>query len=1123
MLQPKYISRALLLCALAACTGDMTAPTRDDQALSALSDGANSGPVPGFYFLPPMVPSPSYSGTFDAALQPRVEICQLAGAVCGPTVASYPFGTGSGGVRVDAAAQHYIANWNTPKSLDPSQFYRVQVFVGAFRLGFADVDVVRTGKEKDAVDQTRFVPLVAGQTLPVKFRIETGIAAQVVVSPATASVAVGGTQQFTATVTDLHGNPIPGAPAAWSTSAATVATVNATGLATGVATGQATITATSGAASGSATLTVFNPNTPPVAAPDTFDAIGNVTVPVAAPGLLANDSDGESDGLSVVAGTFPTSGGGTVSVNADGSFTYLSAAGFTGTDSFSYTVTDGQATASTSASVVSAYRVWYVDGAGAGPGDGRDSSPFTTLAGAEAASAGGETIFLRTGAGAYDGGITLKTGQSLTGQGVASAVTAALNGQTVVLLATGTAPTVTRAAGTTVQVAANNVVQGLAVTSAGGAGIAGSGFGSLTVGAISVAAQGGPALDLSAGNMTGTFTSMSSAGSPGSGIRLVGVGGAFSAADGSVTGSAGTAIDVMGGAGSFTYGGDVVVGGPLAVSVTGRTGGALAFGGTIGSTGRGIEVQNNSDGSVAFTGASKSFSTGANPGVLLANNGSAQVSFNGGGLVVATTTGTGFHATGGGTVTLTGAGNSVVSAGGTAVHVENATISAAGLSFVSVSATGGTHGIMLVNTGALNGLQVTGSGAAGSGGTIHSTTGDAVRLENTRNVFLSSVEIRDNAGSGIRGTSVTGFTLDGGSLIRNNGDDAAANEAGVRFEELHGTASISQSTVIGSVQDNVRIVNTAGTLSLSVAGSTFGANATATGRDGLLVDAAGVAVVTVSVQSSQFTGARSNPFRLRLGGSAQGNLSLAGNTFVNAHPAILPGAGGVVVESASGSPTVAYAITGNTFRGAVGSALVVQEGAGSGTFSGTVSGNAVGVAGVPNSGSIQGSGIGLFSTGSGSHTVAVRDNRIRQYNNQGVLLQIGDNSVGGNGALHATVTGNLVTEPGTAPTIKNGIHLNAGLTAGDNPQVCLDMGGAFPLANSITGSGSGGAAGTDFRLRQRFLTTVRLPGYAGANSDNLAVTTFEQARNGGTPTGLVQNAVSTGGGGFVGGAACAQP
>ena len=60
--------------------------------------------------------------------------------------------------------------------------------------------------------------------------------------------------------------------------------MDGSGLATGVAPGTATITATCQAASGSATLTVFNPNTPPVPQDDAFEAIGNVTVPVTAPG-----------------------------------------------------------------------------------------------------------------------------------------------------------------------------------------------------------------------------------------------------------------------------------------------------------------------------------------------------------------------------------------------------------------------------------------------------------------------------------------------------------------------------------------------------------------------------------------------------------------------------------------------------------------------------------------------------------------------------------------------------------------------------------------------------------------------------------------------------------------------
>jgi hypothetical protein len=1120
MFRLKSAAAAALLVAVGACTGDAGSPLAPDgvQPATTISDAAHAGAVPGFYFLPPMVPSPSYSGTFDPGLQPRVEICELAAGVCVTTIATYTTTSGTGGQTVQVGTSSYQVNWHTNQfNLDPAKHYRISVYVGTFQLGFADVDVVASGKELKNVDTQEYIPLQDDRTLPIKFRIETGIAGQVIVSPDSAAIPTGGTQQFTATVLDLHGNPLACTPT-WSSSNPAVATVDGTGLATGVAPGSAVITATCQAASGSADLTVFNPNTPPVANDDAFDAIGNVTVPVSAPGVLANDTDAENNTLTAVAGTYPTTSGGSVTINADGSFSYLSAAGFTGADSFTYTVTDGTDSATATVTMTSAYRVWYVDNASAGPGDGRDASPFNTLAGAEAASTAGETVFVRTGAAPYDGGFVLKTGQSLTGQGVPSSVTASLNGETVVLLAAGSAPTITRASGATIQLATNNVVQGVNVTSAAGAGIAGSGFGTLTVGSISVSATGGPALDLSSGDVVGAFDGLSSSGSTGSGIRLVGVGGNFSAAAGSITGSAGPGVEVAGGAGIFSYGGDIAATGPLAVSVTGRTGGALTFGGTIASTGNGISVQNNSGGTIAFTGSSKSLSTGANAGVTLANNTGTTVSFGGGGLVIGTTTGTGFEATGGGTISVTGAGNTVSSAGGVAVRVQNTTIGVAGLTFQSVSANGGTNGIVLENTGALNGMQVTGSGAAGSGGTIQGTTGDAVSLDDTRNVELTSMIIQNNAGSGIRGANVTGFSLNG-STVTGNGDDAAADEAGVRFDNLLGSASIANTTVSGSIEDNVRVVNSSGVLDrLTFNGVTIGPNGTTEGDDGVAIQAQGTAVVNVTVQNSSFTGARADLLEVLLLGTASSDLVLSGNAFSNNHPAIVGGGGGITIASGSGAiPTLTYSITGNSFRDAAGTALVVRKGSGTGSFSGTIANNTIGVAGVPNSGSLQGSGIDAATVGGGVHTVAISGNQIRQYNNSGILLTAGNAAAGGQGTLNATVTGNTVAQPGTLGTLAmNGVHLNSGTNAGDQHQVCLALSG-----NSLAGSGALG--GTDVRLRQRMLTTVRLPGYAGANNDNAAVQTFVQANNGGTPTVLAQNTVSTGGGGFVGGAACPQP
>lgn len=82
----------------------------------------------------------------------------------------------------------------------------------------------------------------------------------VVVAPATASIVVGGTQQFTDTLKDASGAVLSGRVVAWTSSDTTIATVDATtGLATGVAAGAVTITATSEGKSGKATLTVTPP------------------------------------------------------------------------------------------------------------------------------------------------------------------------------------------------------------------------------------------------------------------------------------------------------------------------------------------------------------------------------------------------------------------------------------------------------------------------------------------------------------------------------------------------------------------------------------------------------------------------------------------------------------------------------------------------------------------------------------------------------------------------------------------------------------------------------------------------------------------------------------------------
>jgi hypothetical protein len=82
--------------------------------------------------------------------------------------------------------------------------------------------------------------------------------ATVTVSPSTATIDVGATQQFTATARDADGDVISGLSFTWSTTTS-AATVSTNGLATGASAGTTTIRASTGGVTGSAQLTVVVP------------------------------------------------------------------------------------------------------------------------------------------------------------------------------------------------------------------------------------------------------------------------------------------------------------------------------------------------------------------------------------------------------------------------------------------------------------------------------------------------------------------------------------------------------------------------------------------------------------------------------------------------------------------------------------------------------------------------------------------------------------------------------------------------------------------------------------------------------------------------------------------------
>ena len=76
-----------------------------------------------------------------------------------------------------------------------------------------------------------------------------------------------------------------------------------------------------------------------------YNAVEDTPLTVAAPGVLGNDTDVDGNPLTAAVVTVPTHG--TLTLNADGSFTYTPALNYNGSDSFTYKANDGTADSNT--------------------------------------------------------------------------------------------------------------------------------------------------------------------------------------------------------------------------------------------------------------------------------------------------------------------------------------------------------------------------------------------------------------------------------------------------------------------------------------------------------------------------------------------------------------------------------------------------------------------------------------------------------------------------------------------------------------------------------------------------------------------------------------------------------
>jgi hypothetical protein len=252
----RRVSALVLAATLAgtACDQSSTpvAPQHEADLLSVTANQAgdplnSASSLDGFYWLPPTVKKAAkdFAGTFDPNLLDAlaIQICPVTGDPSSPADCTSIIRTLSGSsqpeiirVNPDPDKEDYSVTWQSTD--DDGQFvaantYRAFVTVelpswNSRTVGVLDLLAVdKRGDLKGPSNPDRLPGFVVGQPLVFKFRIETGIPGELIVSPTAAELfdtdTPGEQQAFTATLTDLHGDPMVGSTVDWVSSSALVA------------------------------------------------------------------------------------------------------------------------------------------------------------------------------------------------------------------------------------------------------------------------------------------------------------------------------------------------------------------------------------------------------------------------------------------------------------------------------------------------------------------------------------------------------------------------------------------------------------------------------------------------------------------------------------------------------------------------------------------------------------------------------------------------------------------------------------------------------------------------------------------------------------------------------------
>ncbi|HSE12945.1 MAG TPA: hypothetical protein VLB69_09945 [Rudaea sp.] len=634
----------------------------------------------------------------------------------------------------------------------------------------------------------------------------------------------------------------------------------------------------------------------PAATDDSHAVTGNVAIaPAAANGVLGNDngtsiaikSYGATTGAeqTTLGVATATAQGGSITLNADGSYSYDPPANFTGTggsgDSFKYVIDNSLAQPSTGTVTLDVSdRIMVVATSGVGAADCKPATACT-LATADAASAvaaGKDLVFVQSGS--YSGAAcTLTSNQAIVGQQVAlttaladAGITLATDSVALPSFAAGTAPTLANAA-TVISLGGGNLVEYFTINPSGGSAIAGSSI-----------SNGANVHDIT---ITGT--------SGANGVNLSsGTSGTYNFSNLVITTASGAAFTATGG-------GTVNV-------TTGTIPNTLTT-----STGTAANVANTTIGASGVTFKSVTAGTaGSGPtnGIVLNNTG---------------VTGA-FTVAGGGTAASGGTIQSTAAEGIFITGPANASFS-----WMAI-ANPGTHGILSMGSGNSHSAGATTTNAGAKNLTIANTT-------ITDSAGNTATDGGINAFNTTGTLSITGCTVSGaphqGIFIDNNSNNLAAlsmlgntvsNSAGGDgvLMQMRGTSVLTSGTIGSAGNGNVFANNSSTGLQVvsgdsANIGSLGVASNTVTGNNaGMDLDVGPSAgSMTVVVQNNTITGSHSQALNLVASTSNTGGAltaSLLNNTIGTAAVLDSGSAIGNGIRVANGGVIVSLTIDGNQIR-----------------------------------------------------------------------------------------------------------------------------------------------------------------------------------------------------------------